>query len=297
MDPALASAPGAAGVRVWKVMSRGRGPTDGARAAGGRSCCLRSYCPVVPAEPACFRRAHAQSPADRHAGRRREPIEAVAADIGGMAVAGDTRDAAHAAQAVATAVATFGGPDIVVTSAGLGFVGSAGDIDDDHWQRTLDVNLTGAMVLVRAELPAMLERGGGSIVLVSSVNGLVSAPSLVAYDTSKAGLIALSRSMAVDYGQRGIRSNTLCPGWVVTPMGDDAMDAMVAARGIGRQDAYDLATADVPLRRAATAQEIASCCLFLALDESPIVTGTTLVADGGGLAVDLTSTAFRMPTR
>ena len=184
--------------------------------------------PVVPAGPACFRGAHAQSPADRHAGRRREPIEAVVADIGGMAVAGDTRDAAHAAQAVATAVATFGGLDIVVASAGLGFVGSAGDIDD---------------------------------------------------------------------GQRGIRSNTLCPGWVVTPMGDDAMDAMAAARGMGRQDAYDLATAHVPLRRAATGQEIASCCLFLASDESPIVTGTTLVADGGGLAVDLTSTAFRMPTR
>jgi NAD(P)-dependent dehydrogenase (short-subunit alcohol dehydrogenase family) len=151
------------------------------------------------------------------------------------------------------------------------------------------------MVLVRAALPAMLERGGGSIVLVSSVNGLVGAPSLVAYDTSKAGLIALSRSIAVDYGARGIRSNTLCPGWVVTPMGDGAMDALAAARGISRQDAYDLATRHVPLRRAATAQEIASCCLFLVSDESSIVTGTTLVADGGGLAVDMTSIVFRSP--
>lgn len=228
-------------------------------------------------------------------GRRREPIEAVAADIGGMAVAGDTHDAAHAANAVATAVATFGGLDIVVACAGLAFAGSAGNIDDDHWQRTIDVNLTGAMVLVRAALPAMLERGGGSIVLVSSVNGLASAPSLVAYDTSKAGLVGLSRSIAVDYGPRGIRSNALCPGWVVTPMADEGMDALAAARGIGRQDAYDLATAHVPLRRAATAQEIASCCLFLASDESSIVTGTTLVADGGGLAVEITSTAFRMP--
>lgn len=228
-------------------------------------------------------------------GRRREPIEAVAAEIGGVAVAGDTHDPAHVAQAVATAVTRFGGLDIVVASAGLGFAGSAGDIDDDHWQQTLDVNLTGAMVLVRAALPAMLERGGGSIVLVSSVNGLVGAPSLVAYDTSKAGLIALSRSIAVDYGARGIRSNTLCPGWVVTPMGDGAMDALAAARGISRQDAYDLATRHVPLGRAATAQEIASCCLFLASDESSIVTGTTLVADGGGLAVDMTSIVFRSP--
>jgi meso-butanediol dehydrogenase/(S,S)-butanediol dehydrogenase/diacetyl reductase len=226
-------------------------------------------------------------------GRRHEPIEAVAAAIGGVAIAGDTSDAAHAAQAVATAVATFGGLDIVIASAGLAFAGSAGEIEDEHWQRTLDVNLTGAMRLVRAALPAMFARGGGSIVLVSSVNGLASFPSLVAYDTSKAGLIALSRSIAVDYGTRGIRANTLCPGWVVTPMGDGAMDALADARGITREDAYNLATAHVPLRRAATALEIASCCLFLASDEASIVTGTTLVADGGGLAVDLTSTAFR----
>jgi NADP-dependent 3-hydroxy acid dehydrogenase YdfG len=71
-------------------------------------------------------------------GRRREPIETVAAEIGGVAVAGDTRDAAHAAHAVATAVATFGGLDIVIASAGVALAGSAGDIDDDHWQRTLD---------------------------------------------------------------------------------------------------------------------------------------------------------------
>ena len=229
-------------------------------------------------------------------GRRREPIDTIAAEIGGVAVAGDTCDAEHTAQAVASAVDAFGGLDIVVASAGLGFVGSAGDISDNHWRQTIDVNLTGAMVLVRAALPAMLERGGGSIILVSSVNALVGAPDLVAYDTSKAGMIALSRSIAVDYGKHNIRSNALCPGWVVTPMGDEAMDALAVARGIERQDAYDLATSHVPLGRPATAQEIASCCLFLASDEASIVTGTTLVADGGGLAVDLTSTAFRVPT-
>lgn len=226
-------------------------------------------------------------------GRRREPIEAVAAAIGGIAVAGDTSDSAHANEAVAAAVAAFGGLDIVVASAGLAFVGSAGDIEDAHWQRTLDVNLTGPLVLVRAALPAMLARGRGSIVFVASVNGLASAPALVAYDTSKAGLIGLSRSIAVDYGARGIRSNVLCPGWVVTPMGDDAMDALASARGISRQDAYDLATAQVPLKRAAMAHEIAACGLFLASDEASIVTGTTLVADGGGLALEHTSTMFR----
>lgn len=225
-------------------------------------------------------------------GRRPEPIEAVATDIAGVAVAGDTSDPSHAAEAVATAVETFGGLDVIVANAGLGFGGSVGDVDDEHWQRTLDVNLTGPMVLTRAALPAMLERGGGSIVLVSSVNGLVATTDSAAYGTSKAGLLGLARSIAVDYGPLGIRANALCPGWVVTPMADEEMDGLAAARGIGRQEAYDLATAEVPLRRAATAQEIASCCLFLASDESSIVTGAVLVADGGGLAVALDSTAF-----
>ena len=106
-------------------------------------------------------------------GRRPEPIERVAAEVEGVAVAGDTTDPAHAAEAVAAAVSTFGGLDVVVANAGIGFGGSAGDVDDEHWQRTLDVNLTGPLVLTRAAMPALLERGGGSIVMVSSINGLV----------------------------------------------------------------------------------------------------------------------------
>jgi NAD(P)-dependent dehydrogenase (short-subunit alcohol dehydrogenase family) len=152
------------------------------------------------------------------------------------------------------------------------------------------------MVLTRAAVPAMLERGGGSVVLVASVNGLVGTTDSAAYGTSKAGLLGLARSIAVDYGPRGIRANALCPGWVVTPMADEEMDELGAAMGIGRQEAYDLATTDVPLRRPATAEEIASCCLFLASDESSIVTGAVLVADGGGLAVALDSGGLRPHT-
>ena len=128
--------------------------------------------------------------------------------------------------------------------------------------------------------------------MVSSVNGLVATTDSAAYGSSKAGLIGLARSIAVDYGPRGIRANALCPGWVVTPMADEEMDELGAARGLDRQGAYDLVSVDIPLRRPANAKEIASCCLFLASDESSIVTGAVLVADGGGLAVALDSTAF-----
>lgn len=225
-------------------------------------------------------------------GRRPEPIAEVAAEVAGLSVAGDTSDPTHAAEAVAAAVSTFGGLDVVVASAGLGIEAPVGDMDDEQWRHVLDVNLTGPMMMTRAALPTMLERGGGSVVLVSSTNSMAAAPTSAAYDASKAGLNALARAIAVDYGPKGIRANALCPGWIVTPMGDEAMDELGAARGISRQEAYDLSSADVPLRRAGTAEEMAYCCLFLASDESSIVSGTTLVADGGGRAVELTSRMF-----
>jgi NAD(P)-dependent dehydrogenase (short-subunit alcohol dehydrogenase family) len=225
-------------------------------------------------------------------GRRPEPITAVAKEVEGVSLAGDTSDPAHAAEAVGAAVSAFGGLDVVVASAGIGIGALVGDIDDEQWRRVFDVNLSGPMRMTRAALPHMIARGGGSIVLVSSTNSMAAAPGNAAYDSSKAGLNALARAIAVDYGPQGVRANALCPGWIITPMGDEDMDELAAARGITREDAYDLVSADVPLRRAGTAEEMAHCCLFLASDESSIVSGTTLVADGGGRAVELTSRMF-----
>jgi meso-butanediol dehydrogenase / (S,S)-butanediol dehydrogenase / diacetyl reductase len=226
-------------------------------------------------------------------GRRAEPLEAVAAEIDGRAVAGDTSDDDHVRAAVAAARDAFGGLDVVVANAGLGFGGAAADVDDERWQQTLDVNLTGAFRLARAAIPSLVERDGGSIILVSSVSALVSGTDGAAYVTSKAAMLGLARSIAVDYGPSGIRANALCPGWVETPMGDGSMESLMAKHGISLGDAYRLVTQHIPLRRPATADEIAACCLFLASDESSIVTGTTLVADGGGLAVDLTEVAWQ----
>lgn len=225
-------------------------------------------------------------------GRRVEPLKAVAAEIEGRAVAGDTADAEHVAEAVRVAREEFGGVDVVVANAGLGFGGAAADADDERWTRTLDVNVTGAFRLVRAALPSLLERGRGSIVLVSSVSALVSGTDGAAYQTSKAAMLGFMRSLAVDYGPRGIRANAVLPGWVVTPMGDKAMEGLTGDGEMSIEDAYRRVTRFTPLRRPATAEEIAACCLFLAGDESSYVTGTTLVADGGGLAVDVTETAW-----
>ena len=226
-------------------------------------------------------------------GRRHQPLEAVAAETGGLAVAGDTADDEHVRSAVATAVDEFGGLDNVFANAGLGFGGAAADVDDERWDRTLDVNLSGAFRLARAAIPALIQRGGGSIVLISSVNAFVSGSESAAYGTSKAAMNGLARSLAVDYGPKGIRANAICPGWVITEMGNSAMEDLVTERGISTDEAYALVTRYTPLRRPAAADEIAACCLFLASDESSIVTGTALVADGGGLAMDLTEVAWQ----
>ena len=225
-------------------------------------------------------------------GRRPEPIEAVAAEIRGLAVAGDTTDEAHVGAAVDAARESFGGLDIVVACAGTGFFGSVADLDDHGWQQTLDVNVTGAFRLVRAALPSLIERAGGSIVLVSSTAAFVSGTENVAYETSKAAMLGLARSLAVDYGPFGVRANAICPGWVVTPLGDYSMESLVEKWGISREDAYRHVTKHTPLRRAATAEEVASCCLFLACDESAIVTGTALIADCGLIATSPTGEAW-----
>ena len=225
-------------------------------------------------------------------GRRRDVLDNIAAELGGLAVPGDAADPAHADEVVAATVAAFGRIDVVVANAGIDRPGSVVEVSDADWHRTIDVNLTGPLMLLRAAIPVMVDRGGGSVVLVSSVNGLANAPRAVAYDASKAGLISLARSVAVDFGPRGIRANAVCPGWVTTPMADEDMDAMATARGISRDEAYGLASATVPLRRPASPEEIAACCLFLASDESSFVSGTALVADGGGGAVEIASTAF-----
>jgi NAD(P)-dependent dehydrogenase (short-subunit alcohol dehydrogenase family) len=225
-------------------------------------------------------------------GRRPEPLEEIAAEIDGHPVPGDGSDPETAPRIVAAAVERFGGLDVVVANAGVGFGGSVGDVDDERWQRTFDVNVTAAMRLVRAAIPALIDRGGGSVVLVSSTSGLVAATDSAAYVASKAAMLGLARSIAVDYGPRGIRANALCPGWVVTPMGDAEMDELASRRGVSREEGYALATASVPLQRPATAEEIANCALFLASDESSIVTGSVLVADGGATAVDVATLAF-----
>jgi NAD(P)-dependent dehydrogenase (short-subunit alcohol dehydrogenase family) len=226
------------------------------------------------------------------AGRRGDRLDGVAEETGASAVSGDLADPAHPGALVRGAIEAFGGLDVIVANAGAGQPGSVVDVDDDGWWRTFEVNVSASMRLARAAAPSMTERGGGAIVLVSSVMGVFASTDSASYATAKAALLGLARSIAVDLGPRGIRANVVCPGWVTTPMGDRGMDEIAAARGIDREEAYGLATRHVPLRRPASPEEIARCILFLASDDASIVTGAVLVADGGQSAVDLGGIVF-----
>lgn len=224
-------------------------------------------------------------------GRRAGPLEAVAAEIGGVGVAGDASARADAERAVATAVERFGRLDALVSNAGGEGGGAAGGADDPTWQAGLQANLTSCFVCARAALPQLVERRG-SIVIVSSIAALASGPRMAGYSTAKAGLLGLMRSLAVDYGPSGVRVNAVCPGWVRTPMADREMDDLASARGGTRDEAYAAATAYVPLRRAAEADEIAAVCAFLASADASYVSGSVIVADGGTSAVDVGTLAF-----
>jgi NAD(P)-dependent dehydrogenase (short-subunit alcohol dehydrogenase family) len=155
----------------------------------------------------------------------------------------------------------------------------------------LRVNLTGAFLTARAAIPHLVARRG-AIVTVSSAAGLRASPESLAYCASKAGLAMLTQCMAVDHGPEGVRANCVCPGWVRTPMADEEMDALAGRLGTDRDGAYAACLADVPLRRASTAAEIAATVAWLLSDEAAYVNGAVLPVDGGHTPVDVATVAF-----
>jgi meso-butanediol dehydrogenase / (S,S)-butanediol dehydrogenase / diacetyl reductase len=224
-------------------------------------------------------------------GRRNEPLDAVAAETGALAVPGDTGDPAAVASAVAAAKNAFGRLDVLVCNAGIGLGGTVEEQTPDGWDAVLRTNLTGAFLACRAAMPELVETKG-SVVTISSDSGLRAAPRAAAYCTAKAGLIMLTQCIALDYGPLGVRANCVCPGWVRTPMADAEMDELAELRGTDREGAYQLVASPVPLRRPASPEEIASAVAWLASDEASFLTGAVIAVDGGNTVVDASATVF-----
>lgn len=229
-------------------------------------------------------------------GRRVDSLEEVAGEIGGLAVAADMSDPAAADRAVATAVERFGRLDALVCNAGSGASGTVAEQTPERWNRVIATNLTGTFLTCRAALPQLLETRG-AIVTVASLAGLRAGPASAAYCASKAGVIQLTRCMALDHGPAGVRANCVCPGWIRTPMADEEMDELGERHGIDREAAYALAVCEVPSRRAGEAEEVAEAVAWLAGPAASYVNGAVITVDGGAAVVDAASLAFRPQTK
>ena len=205
-----------------------------------------------------------------------DAAEETAASIDADALTTDVSDPAQVDAMIARCVELYGTVDVLVNNAGVNIPGVLHEVPDEVIDRTLAVNVKGTIYGCRAAIPHMLENGGGSIVNISSVNGIVSEPYLAVYSASKGAVVMLTKGVALDYAKQGIRCNAICPGWVDTPI-NYAHAEMLG----GLQQVYDTIDSFQPIGRPGRPEEIAHVALFLASDEASFMTGAIVSADGG----------------
>jgi NAD(P)-dependent dehydrogenase (short-subunit alcohol dehydrogenase family) len=188
-------------------------------------------------------------------------------------------DVTHQDDVTATvheAIKLLGQLDIVVNNAGgMNFMVPFLDMRIAGWEKVLRLNLDSTVYICQAAGPHMRERGSGSVINVASVAGMSSAPGLIPYGAAKAAVISVTKTLAVEWAQYGIRVNALCPGWTATDLNQNLWGAPDGGRSI---------IANVPMARWARPEEMAGPAVFLASDASSYMTGQVLVVDGGQLA-------------
>jgi NAD(P)-dependent dehydrogenase (short-subunit alcohol dehydrogenase family) len=196
-----------------------------------------------------------------------------------LAFEGDVADSSSVISALENTAQKWGGIDILVANAGVAIGGSVVDMSEDAWNQVLNVNLGGVYRLSHFGIPYLLQRGGGSIINLTSTQALRGYPGWAGYAASKGAIIALTRQVAAEYSAQRIRCNCIAPGAVDTPM-NAAVFAAAPDPEAERQKWADL----TPLKRLGIAEDIARAALYLASDDSDWVTGTCMVVDGGQLA-------------
>ena len=193
-----------------------------------------------------------------------------------VVIPADVTDQLAVTDAVAAAIDQLGHVDIVVNNAGgSNFMVGFRDLRLSGWDKLIRLNLSSAVYVCHAFAPHLLDRGAGSVINVASVAGVASAPLISPYGAAKAGLISLTKSLAVEWADHGVRVNALCPGWTATELNRNLWDDPVIGPAT---------VATVPMKRWATAQEMAGPAVFLASDASSYLTGQSLIVDGGQTA-------------
>nr|ELR5113541.1 SDR family oxidoreductase [Providencia stuartii] len=225
-------------------------------------------------------------------GRRAEPLLTVAYQTGAIAITADAATETSWNEVILPQIKQHTDTiDVLICNAGAMGIGKAEDISDHQWHQAMTANLDSAFASARACLPNLVQ-SQGNILFIGSIASLASGPEVCRYVTAKHAIIGLMRSIARDYGRQGVRANAICPGWVKTPMADEEMQPLINQYQFTLDEAYQYVCRDVPLQRPATPKEIALACKFLCSADAAIITGTTLVIDGGATAVDLPTLAF-----
>jgi len=200
----------------------------------------------------------------------------LAAAAGGVVVQADLTGPDVPAEMVRQATERFGRLDALVNCAGIHTLATTTQTTDEVWNRILDVNLTAAFRLTREAIPAMVRSGGGVVVNVASEAGIVAVPGQVAYNVSKAAMIMLTRSIAVDHAVEGIRAVSVCPGTTMTPLVRAAIDSAPDPAAHER-----MLASSRPAQRLGRPEEIAAAIAFVLSDDVAYMTGSELVIDGG----------------
>jgi meso-butanediol dehydrogenase/(S,S)-butanediol dehydrogenase/diacetyl reductase len=228
-------------------------------------------------------------------GRRRDRLEGVAKALPAGTVitcAGDVANHDDVRRMVDATVKFGGRLDVLVNNAGMDPAGTVVDLDVETWRRVLEVNMTGPFLLMKESIPYMISGGGGSIINISSLAGIRCIPAMPAYCSTKAGLIHLTKQVALDYGPQKIRCNVICPGAMRTEMLENSIGGHLSKTlKTDLEGAMEFFTQYSPLRRAAMPDEITGLCLYLASEDSSFMTGAELVIDGGTAIVDANGAA------
>ena len=207
-------------------------------------------------------------------GRRKHKLEETAKELGtrALAIEGDMTRSTDLDRLVQETRSTFQRIDILVNNAGIFKGAPLHEVSDDQYDEIMNVNMTAVFQLTRKVLPVMMEQKGGSIIHISSILGIIAVPQVAVYNISKGAMNQLNRSIAVEYGSYGIRSNSICPGLIKTDMTANLMNDETLMQEWSKE---------YPLGRFGKPEDVANACLFLASDESSFITGTVIPVDGG----------------